>query len=332
MRDVAKAARVSQSTVSRVLNGSAGHIPIGDATRQRVLDAVRQLGYHPNLHAGSLRGKKTRMLAMMIADIANPFYHPMVRAVQDVARSHHYDVMITNTDHMRDEELYFCESTIRHPVDGVLMVPYHLTTAELDDLIVRTGVAMVAIGQHISHPLVDVGFADDSLATWQVVTWLISAKRHTRIGFIGVTEDHPAGARRRRAFQKAVDEAGLEQLPDYHQTGDWSAESGQAAMCRLLALPAPPTAVVACNDLMAIGAMEAARQAGRRIPEDVAVVGFDDIPAASWVRPRLSTVAQRPRAMGTILADALFERIHGDYCGPGRRFEIPCHFIEREST
>ena len=94
MRDVAKLANVSQSTVSRVLNPTPQPIPIGDATRQRVLDAVETLGYQPNLHAGSLRGQKTHLIAMLIADISNSFYHPMVRAVQDIAHQHRYDVLV----------------------------------------------------------------------------------------------------------------------------------------------------------------------------------------------------------------------------------------------
>ncbi len=148
MRDVAKLAGVSQSTVHRV----NGRIPIGEETRQRVMAAVETLGYYPNLHAGSLRGQKTFMIAMMVADIANPFYHPMVRAVQDVAHANRYDVMIANTDHMRDGELHFIESVIRRPVDGVIMVPYHLTEEDFDGLIGRTGVAVVALGQHVNHP------------------------------------------------------------------------------------------------------------------------------------------------------------------------------------
>ena len=152
MHDVAKLAGVSQSTVSRVLNDSNAGIPIGEETRRRVLEAVQTLGYYPNLHAGSLRGQKTRMLAMMIADIANPFYHAMVRAAQDVARLHRYDVMIANSDHTRVNELQFMESIIRRPVDGVFMVPYHLTRAHISEIIARTGSAIVAVGQHVDHP------------------------------------------------------------------------------------------------------------------------------------------------------------------------------------
>ncbi len=332
MRDVAKLANVSQSTVSRVLSGASDLIPIGEETKARVLDAVKQLGYQPNLHAGILRGQKTQLIAVMIADIANPFYHPLVRAVQDVARSHRYDVMIANTDHMRDGELLFCESIIRRPVDGVLMVPYHLADQDFDELIERTGAAVAAMGQHIQHPGVDTVFGSDDVGVYEAIMWLHRVRGHARIGYIGVTEAFAAGARRRQAFDQALHDAGLAIPSAYMQMGDWSAESGAAAMRALLALDAPPTAVFVCNDLMALGALETAAELGLRVPEDVAVVGFDDIPPASWVRPRLTTVAQHPGEMGLRLAHALFERIQGEYAGPGRRYEVPCRLIVRESA
>lgn len=332
MRDVAKLAQVSQSTVSRVLSGSADPISIGEETRQRVMEAVAQLGYHPNLHAGSLRGQKTHMLAVMIADIANPFYHPLVRAVQDVANAHRYDVMIANSDHTFDGEKHFIESAIRRPVDGVIVIPYHLTDDDLEELMSRTGAMIAAVGQHLTHPLVDIAYGNDERAVSEVVTWLHRTKLHTRIGFIGVTDRFSAAARRRRAYEQTLQTVGLNLQPNYEQLGDWSLESGYNAMQKLLDLPKPPTAVFVCNDLMAIGAMDAIQQRGLRIPDDIAIVGFDDIPAASWVRPRLTTVAQYPHEMGEVLAKALFERINGEYSGSSRRMEVPCRFIERESA
>lgn len=332
MRDVARLANVSQSTVSRVLSKSEEPIPIGEETRQRVLDVIERVGYFPNLHARSLRGQKTRLIAMLIADIANPFYHPVVRAVQDVARGHHYDVLVANSDHKREDEQFFCESIIRRPVDGVIMVPYHLTDDELDEMIARTGVAVAVMGQHIHHPDVDVVYGNDEHGISEATCWLIQEKQHRRIGFIGVTAAFSVGVRRYNAFLQALESMGLTHPSDYFQIGEWDARSGAQAMRSLLALPNPPTAVVACNDLMAIGAMQTAQAMGYRIPEDVAVVGFDDIPEASWVRPRLTTVAQHPAEMGLQLATALFERIESTYGGPGRRNPVPCRLIKRESA
>jgi len=332
MHDVAKLANVSQSTVSRVLSGAKEPIAIGEETRQRVLEAVAKLKYQPNLHAGSLRGQKTQMIAIMIADITNPFYHSMVRAAQDVANIHHYDVMIANSDHTLDGEKHFVDSVIRRPVDGIIMAPYHLDDDDLDELIERTGAVVTAVGQHLSHPQVDIVYGNDEQATYDVVTWLHQEKNHSKIGFIGVTDRFPAGARRRRGFEQALETAGLALQPGFEQVGDWSPESGYRAMRQMLSLPTRPSAVFVCNDMMAIGAMEAISQADLRIPDDIAIVGFDDIPAASWVSPHLSTVAQFPVKMGEQLIKAIFQRLNGEYQGTSRRFEIPLRFIEREST
>jgi DNA-binding LacI/PurR family transcriptional regulator len=332
MRDVAKLANVSQSTVSRVLNGTKEPIPIGEETRQRVMEAVAKLKYQPNLHAGSLRGQKTHMIAIMIADITNPFYHSLVRAVQDHANAYNYDVMIANSDHTRQGEQQFIDSVIRRPVDGIIMVPYHLNDGDLGELIDRTGANIAAIGQHLNHPQIDIAYGNDELATYNVVKWLHKTKGHTNIGFIGVTDRFPAGARRRRGFERALNDTGLEMASNYEQVGDWSLGSGYKAMEQLLSLSELPTAVFVANDVMAIGAMEAIKQNNLKIPDDIAVVGFDNIPATSWVNPPLTTIAQYPEKMGEQLSKALFQRIYGEYSGPSRRFEIPLDFIEREST
>src|SRR5438552_1702048 len=156
MRDVAKLAGVSQSTVSRVLSKTPSLVPISDETTKRVFEAVDQLGYYPNLTARSLRAQQTNMIAIMIADISNPFYHSIVRTVQDIARKRHHDVLIANTDHSKEYETAFCEAMMRRPVDGIVMVPYHLTDEEIDHLLRRTGAKIVALATHLSHPQVDV--------------------------------------------------------------------------------------------------------------------------------------------------------------------------------
>jgi DNA-binding LacI/PurR family transcriptional regulator len=334
MRDVARAADVSQSTVSRILNPSPtkSKIPISEETRQRVLTAVEELGYHPNQYARYLRGKKTMMIGMLIADIGNPFYHRMVRAVQDVALKHHYSVMIANSDHIREKELLFCEVIQRRPLDGLIIIPYHLSEDELVNLKARTGMAISVIGNHIHHPEIDVIYADDTKASYDVVRWLIEQKGHQRIAMICASHEYPVIVRRSGAYRQAMKDAGLPVPDEYIIEGDWSVESGGEAIKSLMALPEPPTAVFAASDTIAIGALVAAEEMNYQVPEDIAIVGFDDIPAASWVYPRLTTVAQKPGEMGRFLAESLFERILGEYDGPARRYEIPLHFIERESA
>ena len=334
MRDVARAANVSQSTVSRILSPSSSKsdVPISEETKEKVLAVVKELRYQPNQYARSLRGQKTHVIAMLIGDIGNPFYHPMVRAVQDVASQYHYSVMVANSDHLYEKEMLFCESLLRRPVDGAIIVPWHLTDDDLCHLIERTGMAISVVGNHIQLPDVDIVYADDGKASYDAVRWLIEQRGHQRIGMICANHKYSATIRRHGGFQQAMKEAGLTVPPEYVVEGDWSVESGRRAISALLALPAPPTAVFAASDTMAIGALDAAEKLNYRVPEDIAIIGFDDIPAASWVRPQLSTVAQYPGEMGTLLANALFDRILNQYNGPGRCFEVPCHFFERASA
>ena len=335
MRDVAKAANVSQSTVSRILNPSSSaksEVPISEETKEKVLAVVRELGYQPNQYARSLRGQKNHVIGMLIADISNPFYHPMVRAVQDVASHYHYSVMIANSDHLHEKEQLFCETLLRRPVDGAVLIPYHLTDDDLQNLMARTGMAISAVGNHIQHPKVDVVYADDTKASYEAIHWLIEQRGHQRIAMICADHRFPVIMRRHGAFRRAMEDAGLPVPAEYVVEGDWSPESGRRAIESLLALPEPPTAVFAASDTIAMGALAAAEDMNYRVPEDIAIIGFDDIPASSWVRPQLSTVAQYPAEMGTLLAKALFERILGEYSGPGRRFEVPCRFLERASA
>ncbi len=331
MRDVAKQAGVSLSTVSRVLSQKPTGIPITEETRQKIYSAIETLGYHPNMTARSLRTQRTNMIAVMIADLSNPFYHFIVRAVQDVARQYKYDVLIANTDHLTENEQHFCEAMMRRPVDGIIMVPYHLTAEAIGKLVERTGAHVVMLGQHIDHPAVDVVDADDEQATFDAVQWLIRHKNHQRIGFIGVPDTRP-GERRLRGYLNAMKSADLIIVAEYLQAGDWTVESGMEAMRKLLTLPHRPTAVFACNDHMAIGALNVALDMQLRIPEEVAIVGFDNIPATILIRPKLTTIDQFPTEVGKKLAKALFDRIEGVYTGPRRVFEWTLALIEREST
>jgi LacI family transcriptional regulator len=332
MRDVARAAKVSQSTVSRILSSSTSSVPISEETRDKVMAAIKELGYHPNQYARSLRGQKNYMIGLLIADVANSFYHPLVRAVQDVASHYRYDVMIANSDHTREKELLFCESIVRRPVDGIIVVPYHLTDADLDDLMARTGVAVAAVGNHINHPEIDFAYGDDTKASYDAVKWLIEQRGHRRIAMIHANRDFAVTKRRTGGYRQAMEEHGLDVPAEYMVEGDWTVETGKEGITSLMKLPVPPTAVFAASDTIAIGALEAAEELGHRVPDDVAIIGFDDIPEAQWVRPKLTTIAQYPGEMGRVLAQALFERIGNDGEHTRKVFEIPCKFIERASA
>ncbi|MCX6049870.1 MAG: LacI family DNA-binding transcriptional regulator [Chloroflexi bacterium] len=332
MHDVAKLAGVSQSTVSRVLSTTPSPISISEPTRQKILDAAEQLRYRPNWTARSLRTLHTQMIAVLIADISNGFYHPMVRAIQDVARLHHYDVLIANSDHNYENERGFCEAILRRPVDGIVMVPYYLDLPEIDRLIKSTSAHIVVLGNHITHPAIDYVWLDDEQATFEAINWLLSQREKRRIGFIGVSDQLPPGPRRWHGFKRALDLAGLTVDPDLVATGDFSIESGAQAMQQLLKRTCPPFAVYACNDLMAIGAITKAQEMGYAVPQDIAVIGFDDIPEAQMITPKLTTIAQPAREIGKTLAQLLFDRIENQTTMAPRTITVKHNLIIRDSA
>ena len=332
MHDVAKLARVSQSTVSRVLNETSSQIPISDETRQRIMSAVETLGYHPNMIARSLRTQQTQMIAVMIGDISNAFYHPIVRAVQDVAGSRDYDVLISNGDHVHENELRFIRTVLRRPVDGVIMAPHRLTTEEIDNFIKRSHIPVVALGAQVEHSMVDVVGGTSEPATYDAISWLIKEKGHKRIGFAGVAGDMAPGPPRLHGYQRAMADNGLEVEPDFVQKVEFTMEGGRQAMSAFLEQDNPPTAIFTCNSLMAIGAIKVAQAQGFDVPGDFSIMGFDDIPEAQILQPPITIVARDLPSIGRQVIEILFERIDGHVSGPGRFFQSEWHLVERGSV
>lgn len=331
MQDVARLAGVSQSTVSRVLSDTTSLVPVSDETKEKIFNAVAQLGYQPNLIARSLRTQHTQMIAVMIGDISNAFYHPIVRMVQDIASSYDYDVLISNSDHVYENEKNFLNTVLRRPVDGIIMSPHRLSTEDLDAFIKRSHIPIVGIGAQTQHPLIDVIGGTSEPATYQAISWLIH-KGHRRIGFIGVADDVSPGPPRLRGYQRAMADAGLIVEPGFVQKVEFTLAGGQQAMRLFLQQSEPPTAIFACNGLMAIGAMDVAQEAGYRIPDDFSLIGFDDIPEASIVRPKLTVIGRDLSAIGRQAIELLLERINGEVTGEGRYFQSEWTLIERASV
>lgn len=332
MHDVAKLAGVSQSTVSRVLNQNPSLVPISEETRQKIMDAIQELGYQPNMIARSLRTQQTRMIAVMIGDISNAFYHPIVRAVQDVAGAYDYDVLISNSDHIYENETRFLETVLRRPVDGIIMAPHRLTTEDLDKFITRSKIPIVALGAQVHHPAVDVVGGTSEPATYDAVMWLIHERGHRRIGFIGTLDEMPPGPARYQGYKRAMENSGLPVEPDFAQQGDFTLEGGRQAMQAFLQQPNPPSAIFVANSPMAIGAIIAAQDAGRSVPGDFSIMGFDDIPEALIVRPKLTTITRDLPTIGRQVAEILFERIEGRVKGKGRFFQSAWKLTIRDSA
>lgn len=331
MRDVAKLAGVSQPTVSRVLNQTDTSISISDETREKVMAAIEKLEYRPNMYARSLRTQQTNMIAVLIADITNSFYPHIAHSIQTIAREEGYDVMIANSDHLYENEKHFCEAIMRRTVDGVILVPIHLTEKDLNELYMHTNTPISILGQHIDHPRIDVVYANDELAIYRATSWLIEEKNHRQLGYVGVPDMLPPGPRRLKGFMRAVRDHKLNIRSEHLLEGDFTLEGGKQVGRELLQLNSLPSALVVANDAMALGIILTLQEAGIRIPEDIAIIGYDDIPEATIIRPALTTIEQNSAYIGRKLARLLFERIANPEI-PSRRIEVPNSLIIRDST
>src|SRR5215216_1192809 len=330
--DVAKRAGVSQATVSYVLNDNpVFSVPV--ETRQRILDAVDELGYIPNGAARSLRTRKTYTIASVIPDITNPFYPAFERGVQESAESHGYDLIVYNTGGVAEKERRCLHSVQQGRVDGVIGVFFQLTARDLIVLVER-GMAVVRLeakkkeASKYDLPL-DNLYVDNVAAARTAVGYLIH-RGHTRIGMLDGL--HGPGGARVLGYRQALAEHRIVVDENLIRDGDFKEDGGYRAMRELLRLSPRPTAVFAANDMMAMGALLAIREAGLLIPQDVALVGFDDTPVTRLVTPSLTTVTQFQENLGRRAAEMLFERLEGTAPEHGRYEEMPYELIVRESA
>lgn len=331
--DVARLASVSQAMVSYVLAGKSP-ISIPEETRQRVLRAVEELGYVPNGTARSLRTRRTSTLGVVVPDITNPFYPAFERGVEVAAEERGYDLIVYNTDGRPEKERKSLLSLRQGRVDGLVAIFFHLRAPDLAPLL-ALGLPVVrlepspAATRDLSLPL-DSLYVDNRAAAREAVEYLF-ARGHTRIGM--VTGALGPGEERLAGYRRALAEHGLAAEPGLTAYGEFTLESGYQAMRRLLGLEPRPTAVFAANDMMALGALLAIRDAGLRVPEDLALVGFDDTPATRLVTPPLTTISQFQDRLGRRAAEMLFERLEGRAPPEGGRYEeMPYQLLARGSV
>jgi LacI family transcriptional regulator len=330
--DVARAAGVSQTAVSMVLNDRETK-SIAPETRRRVLDAIEELNYVPNGAARGLRTQKTLIVASMIPDITNPFYPAFERGIQDLADSHGYDLIAYNSDGLREKELRCIRAMLRTRVDGVIATPFQVTAEDFSPLI-ESGVPVVVFGELVGTPPdspLDVVYLNDADAAAKLVEYLAD-RDYLPLAMIAAAAEHRRREGRTSAYQRILAERVPDQPPLIARGDDPTEAGGYTAMRKLLAESPLPRGVFATNDMMAMGAMVAIREAGLRIPEDIAVAGFDDITVARLLHPSLTTVAQFPERLGRQAAEMLFARLTGAVSGEGRRVEMPYELMFRESA
>jgi LacI family transcriptional regulator len=328
--DVARHAGVAQTTVSKVLNNSST-ISVPATTRQRILAAVEELGYAPDTAARRLRTRKTYTIASIIPDITNPFYPAVERGIQDVAERFDYDLIVYNTDGVARKEHKCLRSLQEGRVDGVIASLFHLRAMDLRPLLERNVpvVRLEARAQETGSLPLDNLYVDSVAAAHAAVSYLIGRGYHP-IAAIGSASG--PGPLRRLGYQNALAEHGLPFDAALFVEADFTDLGGYTAMRELLARPQRPRAVFAANDLMAMGALMALNEAGQRVPEDVAVVGFDDIATARLVSPPLTTISLFQEQLGRRAAELLFERLQGQVPEGGRSEEMPFQLIQRASA
>lgn len=326
IEDVASAANVSVTTVSHVFSGKR---PVSEATKARVRDAARRLGYRPSAIAQSLRVQRTDTVMIILPDITNPFYPDFARGAQDVLRAAGYHSLLGNTDGLAAEELRFLEEAYSRRVDGVIFMGFRLASDELLTF-TEAGLALVTVGPSLPGKLVDSVRFDDEAGARRAVEYLLST--HESVAFISGEQDAPVSVSRRAGYDAALRAAGRRTPDGYVVAADFTRVGGRAGMRELLAHPVPPTAVFCANDLVAMGALDVLKERGLRVPEDVAIVGCDDIELASVVTPKLTTVRHPAAELGRQAAALLVSRMSKDFNGSGREVVIGTELILRESA
>lgn len=323
IKDVASKAGVSIATVSHVLNGTRSTRP---QTRERVLDAIRQLDYSQNLAARNLARGRSSLLGLIISDIRNPFFPEITSSFQDHALEHEMDAVVLNTNYDSERTLNAVRRLIGLQVPGVAILTSQFEPAAME-MLTRANVASVfldlgKVDRYISN--ISVDYEQGILTALRHLT----ALGHRRIGYVGGPVQLPSLARRKQAFADSTRQLGLDDCPMID--GDLTVTGGYSA-CSSLLSQNPPTAIVAGNDLTAIGVMHRAWDAGLQVPRDLSVVGFDDILFAEYTQPALTTVAIPRREIGILAFQALWALIN-DPEHNGREYHVETRLVERRST
>ncbi|MCS7310587.1 MAG: LacI family transcriptional regulator [Armatimonadetes bacterium] len=328
---IAKLSRVSQATVSRVLRGDPR---VTEELRQRVLAVIEQHGYVPDARAQSLRSQRTGILGLVVhrspKQLArDPFFSALIAAIIDFAGKAGYHLCVDAARAVQSRRAIYEELLRTRRVDGLILVEPQTQDERMPHLL-EEGFPFVLIGRY--EPTDAVYSVDnDNIGAGRMATEYLLRKGHRRIAYISgprglfVCEDRHTG------YQQALREAGECCPPELVVWGDFTEEHGYRAMSRLLGLPEPPTAVVAVDDLVAIGALRAAKERGVAVPQQLAVVGFNDSPFCQYVEPPLSSVAVDIRTLAQIATDLLIRQIEGRDPAQ-RRHIVPCHLVERESA
>jgi DNA-binding LacI/PurR family transcriptional regulator len=329
LKDVAERAGVSVKTVSNVVNG---YVHVRPATRARVLEAIAALDYRPNISARNLRRGRTGIIALAVPELDLPYFAELAKHVVSAAARHDWTVLIDQTNGDPEQERLVASGIRDHMIDGLIFSPLTLAGADLDADAKAT--PMVLLGERVTHGPADHVAIDNVAAARDVTAHLVGLGRR-RVAAIGAqhTAEGATAHLRLAGYREALRAAGLDRdealiapAPSWHRA------DGAEAMGSLLAAGARPDAVVCFNDTLALGAMRALHEAGLRVPDDVAVAGFDDIEDGRFSVPTLTTVAPDKADLARIAVDLLAARLAATEGAPPREQTVPHLLIPREST
>jgi LacI family transcriptional regulator/LacI family repressor for deo operon, udp, cdd, tsx, nupC, and nupG len=306
LQEVARRAKVSIATVSRVLNKSDKVVA---ETRAMVEKALTDLGYRPSRVARRLRMKDGRahLVGLIIPDIQNPFYAEIARGVEDAAYASQYALLLCNSDEDPAKERFYLEVMQAESVDGIVLPPFDESDAAVIEL-VKSGLPVVCVDRSLARVKTDLVEVDNYQGAVAAVNHLLD-RGHTAIALIEGRSQVSTSRERRRGYLDALGARGVVPRKEWMRAGDFKQESGRVLATELLGLRKPPTAVFVCNNLMTVGALAGLHQRGVRVPDDVAVVGFDDIPWAEAIDPPPTVVRQPAHEVGRQAMELLLRRI-----------------------
>jgi LacI family transcriptional regulator len=325
IRDVAKAAGVSVATVSKVLNG---YTTVNKQTKERVLEFVKEMQFQPNSAARSLVGRRSMTLGIFLTTgIAHPFFTQILSGMEQSLKLKGYD-LIYLTQLSWNKEYSFVRHCQSRNVEGVIVFGFQPDDMDFSELI-ESGIPALFIDLDVQKGRAGYISSDNQTAVEHAVRYLTELN-HRAISFLSGTEGSYVSRLRLEGYRNGLAEAGINYHEDYVVYSDFTRETGYRVMQQLLALSEPPTSVICCSDMSAVGAMEAIRDAGLSVPGDISVIGFDDIELASYVHPALTTIRQDMNTIGKKAIELLDELITNENLQPPVAI-VPTELIIRDS-
>ena len=326
IRDVAAAAGVSTATVSRALSGR-GYVSA--ATRARVEAAAAGLGFSPNPLARGLKTRRSGLVGLVVPEIRDPFFAAVAQGLDEVASARGLTVIVGASLNDREREATYLRLLASRSVDGVIVAPAREAERTLRE-VSRLRLPAVFVDDYPEGPPVDAVHSDNVDGARRLTAHLVGLG-HRRIGLVMGRAGCAPGGQRTRGHQQALAEAGIPEDRGLLRHGPWTGDFAAAAVAELLALPDPPTALLTGSAMLTAGALGALRERGLRVPEDIAVVGFDALPMADAVDPFLTVAAQRVGDLCRQAAELLVGRIDGSEDGPPREIVVPMDLTIRRS-